>query len=276
MPNPEGIGVNVLFYAAIAQARYFPCIPAAKFVSQHYESLFATNGTVPPAPTTSVGVAVDGASMLPSVAKEVAHGLESPPEVLAITDDVPPAPVTSAGAAVDGASLSPSAVGEVAHELEPPPAGLVASAGVPLAPATISGANADASRQLPMMFETTVDVTLVPATTGLGIASRTLPDHLIVYSRKPRRVETSSLAEEFLSKITKKVEALVPVPNIPKRRAKTPGPVSMPRRSRRIAKLPPETDTAAASIVCRKLGFANKEGLPLMLLNGMRNSTMIC
>ena len=186
--------------------------------------------------------------------------LESPPEVLAITDDVPPAPVTSAGAAVDGASLSPSAVGEVAHELEPPPAGLVASAGVPLAPATISGANADASRQLPMMFETTVDATLVPATTGLGIASRTLPDHLIVYSRKPRRVETSSLAEEFLSKITKKVEALVPVPNIPKRRAKTAGPVSMPRRSRRIAKLPPETDTAAASIVCRKLGFANEEG----------------
>ena len=85
LPNPEGIGVNILFYFAIAQARYFPCIPAAKFVSQHYESLFATNGTVPPAPTTSVGVAVDGASMLPSVAKEVAPGLESPPEVLAIT-----------------------------------------------------------------------------------------------------------------------------------------------------------------------------------------------
>ena len=38
LPNPEGIGVNVLFYFAIAQARYFPCILAAKFVSQHYES----------------------------------------------------------------------------------------------------------------------------------------------------------------------------------------------------------------------------------------------
>ena len=34
----------------------------------------------------------------------------------------------------------------------------------------------------------------------------------------------------------------------------------MPRRSRRLANLPPETDHAAASTVCRKLGLTTEEG----------------
>ena len=54
--------------------------------------------------------------------------------------------------------------------------------------------------------------------------------------------------------------AFVPVPSIPKGRTKTAGPVSLPRRSRRIAKLPPDTDLASAATVCRKLGLADEEG----------------
>ena len=54
--------------------------------------------------------------------------------------------------------------------------------------------------------------------------------------------------------------AFVPVPSIPKRRTKTAGPVSLPRRSRRIAKLPPDTDLASAATVCRKLGLADEDG----------------
>ena len=52
----------------------------------------------------------------------------------------------------------------------------------------------------------------------------------------------------------------MPVPSILKRRTKTTGPVSLPLRSRRIANLPPETDYASASTVCRKLGLADEEG----------------
>ena len=54
--------------------------------------------------------------------------------------------------------------------------------------------------------------------------------------------------------------AFVPVPSIPKRRTKTAGPVSLPRRSCWIAKLPPDTDLASAATVCRKLGLADEEG----------------
>ena len=34
----------------------------------------------------------------------------------------------------------------------------------------------------------------------------------------------------------------------------------MPRRSRRIAKLPPEFDKASTTTACRKLGLANDDG----------------
>jgi hypothetical protein len=37
-------------------------------------------------------------------------------------------------------------------------------------------------------------------------------------------------------------------------------PVSLPRRSRQLANLPPETDCASDSTVCRKLGLTKEEG----------------
>ncbi|XP_039841244.1 mucin-2-like [Panicum virgatum] len=76
---------------------------------------------------------------------------------------------------------------------------------------------------------------------------RMLPDNLIVYSRTPRRRVETTPAAEF-------------IPAVQKRRKKTQGPVTMPRRSRRLANLPPETDRAVASTVCRKLGLTTKEG----------------
>jgi hypothetical protein len=88
-----------------------------------------------------------------------------------------------------------------------------------------------------------------------------LPDNLIVYSRASKRQEAPSTpAADFIGHVTKKITALVPTPTIQKRRKKIAGLVCVPRRSRRIAKLPPETDRESASTVCRKLGLTNDEG----------------
>jgi hypothetical protein len=133
----------------------------------------------------------------------------------------------------------------------------VPSTGVDVSPAPVTTAGVavevaplvPVTRSAPM---TTVELEITP---------RILPDNLVVYSRTPRRrEEPTTPATEFIEKITKIVDALVPVPSIPKRRAKTARPVSLPRRSRRIANLPPETDFASASTVCRKLDLADEEG----------------
>ncbi|CAO2142045.1 unnamed protein product [Urochloa humidicola] len=90
---------------------------------------------------------------------------------------------------------------------------------------------------------------------------RVLPDNLIVYTRSSKKhKEVHTPASEFIEQVTKKIDPLVPIPTIQKRRKKTTGPVSMPRRSRRIAMLPLETDQASAATVCRKLGLANDDG----------------
>jgi len=92
---------------------------------------------------------------------------------------------------------------------------------------------------------------------------RVLPDNLIVYSRTRQTRDpppSPDAAAEFIDRITKKVDALVPVPAVNKRRKKTAGPANMPRRSRRIAKLPPEFDRTSATTVYRKLGFTDDDG----------------
>ena len=130
-----------------------------------------------------------------------------------------------------------------------------ASVGVPPAPATSAGVTVEVAPLVPMPCSS------ADTTKDLVIAPRVLPDNHIVYSRTTRKTEKPTTpATEFIKKITKNVDALVPVPSIPKRRTKTAGPVSLPRRSRRIAYLPPETDYASASTVCRKLGLADEEG----------------
>lgn len=71
----------------------------------------------------------------------------------------------------------------------------------------------------------------------------------------------------FLTNITKPVETVLQVPAAPKRRKKTLPSNFVPRRSRRVANLPPQVDHKAASTVCRQLGFTEENtsgGIPPM------------
>jgi hypothetical protein len=71
-----------------------------------------------------------------------------------------------------------------------------------------------------------------PSASSSPVHHRVLPDNLIVYTRTTRRQDDAPApAAEFLGKVYKKIDALVPTPTIQKRRKKTMGPVSMPRRS---------------------------------------------
>jgi len=116
--------------------------------------------------------------------------------------------------------------------------------------------------------------TSTPATTGEGSPDepttylstatmlRVLPDNLIVYSHTPwaRVPPPPDAATDYIGRVTRKVDAIVQVPVVRKRREKMAGPVSMPRRSCRIAKLPPEFDKASTTTVCRKLGLVDDVG----------------
>ncbi|KAG2562776.1 hypothetical protein PVAP13_8KG201200 [Panicum virgatum] len=98
-------------------------------------------------------------------------------------------------------------------------------------------------------------------TPGPALNQRVLPDDLITYTRASRRQDNSNPAVmDFIGKVTKPVQALAPTPTVHKRRRKTAGPVSLPRRSRRLANLPPELDRVSATKVCRKLGLADEDG----------------
>jgi hypothetical protein len=67
-------------------------------------------------------------------------------------------------------------------------------------------------------------------------AVRFRPDNIIVYSRAPRQQgESPAPASEFIEKVTKKIDTLVPVPIIQKRRKKMNYPTRLPRRTCRIA-----------------------------------------
>lgn len=91
------------------------------------------------------------------------------------------------------------------------------------------------------------------------LGQRALPDNLIIYEQRNREATTPTAAA-FIKKISMPVDALVPAPVVQKRWKKSAGTASMPRRSRRLANLPPETDRISASIVCRKLGMTDEEG----------------
>jgi hypothetical protein len=63
----------------------------------------------------------------------------------------------------------------------------------------------------------------------------------------------------FISLVVKPVSGILPAPPAPKRRKKTLPSDFVPRRSRRVANLPPVTDHNAAVSVCCHLGFADEE-----------------
>jgi hypothetical protein len=67
----------------------------------------------------------------------------------------------------------------------------------------------------------------------------------------------SSPLNEFQCLVTKPVDGLLPTPRIIKRRKKTLPSNFQPRRSRRVAKFPPELGSESAAQVCRHLGFCD-------------------
>lgn len=184
-----------------------------------------------------------------------------------VIDDVPLASVAVEGTppvgrpTVDG---DPPAVEPVCtmEETALPSAG-VAAATTEAAATTSAGVATVPSAA--MSAATTALAAMSPSTDTPPIATmlyqRILPDNLVVYTRKPRRRDSSNAeVSEFIQKISRPVQAIAPTPTTNKRRQRTVGPVSMPRRSRRLANLPPESDRISASTVCRKLGFASEEG----------------
>ncbi|KAG2553919.1 hypothetical protein PVAP13_9KG628300 [Panicum virgatum] len=69
----------------------------------------------------------------------------------------------------------------------------------------------------------------------------------------------ASKISTFIAKVTKPVEEVLQCPPPPKPRKKTLPDDFIPRRSRRVAKLPPISDHKSAESVCRQLCFKNGE-----------------
>lgn len=96
------------------------------------------------------------------------------------------------------------------------------------------------------------------------------PTGMITYSRRrgtqtqahPPSSEQSPMpsvaATEFLARVTKTLPASLPTPAPPQRRRRQVAvSTHAPRRSRRVARLPPEIDVQATTTVCRRLGFVD-------------------
>jgi hypothetical protein len=100
---------------------------------------------------------------------------------------------------------------------------------------------------------------------------------LKVYSRRKKLVlepvqdeecVLSSQLQEFKNDITDPINSLLPPPQITNRRRTVPANF-IPRRSRRVAKFPPELGSSSAAQVCRQLGFCDEmENISLEDANG--------
>jgi hypothetical protein len=95
------------------------------------------------------------------------------------------------------------------------------------------------------------------------------PPCLKVYSRRKDATPVHSQAvssaaltplQEFSQHISKAINGLLSPPPVPKRKKKTLPRNFKPRRSRRVAKFPPELGSVAAVSVCKKLGFCDDHG----------------
>ncbi|CAN6284591.1 unnamed protein product [Urochloa humidicola] len=70
---------------------------------------------------------------------------------------------------------------------------------------------------------------------------------------------TPTTTESFIDQVSKKLDNALPIPTAkPPRRRQALLSTEPPRRSRRIAKLPPENQNPAAASVCRELGFTDE------------------
>lgn len=87
-----------------------------------------------------------------------------------------------------------------------------------------------------------------------------------VYSRRSRaqpqaEPQPPSPAANFINNITKPVRLVLPTPKPQRPRKQAATTSQEPRRSRRIAKLPPEIQHHAAKTVCHQLGFSDNREL---------------
>ncbi|CAN6207644.1 unnamed protein product [Urochloa humidicola] len=94
-----------------------------------------------------------------------------------------------------------------------------------------------------------------------------------VYARRPKAVVTQTIQDSspstplpttatgtFIEQVSKPVEPALPIPTVKQqRRRQVYGGTEPPRRSRRIANLPPENQNPAATSVCRELGFTDAD-----------------
>jgi hypothetical protein len=101
---------------------------------------------------------------------------------------------------------------------------------------------------------------------------------LKVYSRRKKLVlepvqdeesVLSSQLQEFKDDVTKPINSLLPPPRITNRKRRSVPANFIPRRSRRVAKFPPELGSSSAAQVCRQLGFCDAlENISLEDANG--------
>ncbi|CAO2148695.1 unnamed protein product [Urochloa humidicola] len=76
----------------------------------------------------------------------------------------------------------------------------------------------------------------------------------------PRTPPPPTASSTFIEKVVKPLDTALPIPTVkqPRRRQNCVG-TEPPRRSRRIANLPPENHNPAATSVCRELGFTEED-----------------
>lgn len=101
-----------------------------------------------------------------------------------------------------------------------------------------------------------------PEFTTPAAANQVPNSELITYSRRSRATPSSAAttpAANFLRKISKPAGSIMPAVAVQKRRKKSLPSDFVPRRSRRVAKLPPEAAGRAATTICRKLGLSDEE-----------------
>ena len=66
--------------------------------------------------------------------------------------------------------------------------------------------------------------------------------------------------EDFINQISRPLTQVLPTPPPQCRRRRQAVSTLPPRRTRRIARLPPEIDHQAAATICRRLGFTEDQG----------------
>lgn len=120
---------------------------------------------------------------------------------------------------------------------------------------------------IPLPVSRSVDVAPVPLREGAPVQAedradqqppdgQTTIDIAVTMTSPPVNASPRTV---FITKVLKPVGDVLSIPAVTKRRKKSLPSTFVPRRSRRVAKLPPETDHTAATTVCRQLGFITVE-----------------